>query len=122
MADLSIQTMVRAGLADSFAAAAAGGDTFSNTGALKGRVFLEARNTHSAASRTLTFVTTKTIDDELDLAVDDPTVTLAAGARKQIGPFPASIYNSAAGKVSVTYSDAGANIEVRAVKFVPATS
>jgi len=38
------------------------------------------------------------------LAVTDPTVAIAAGARRKIGPFPKRFYNDASEKVKLTFS------------------
>lgn len=96
MAVLAVQQVVRAGLVPVFTAADVAGDEFVNTGV----EYLEVIN-GSGAGITVTIATPNTVDG---LAVTDRTVTIAAGARQKIGPFPTSIYNNANSKVSVTYS------------------
>lgn len=113
MATLSVQVVARAGLTPSLAAVAAGGDEFSN----EGYTFVELRNGHGSASRTITFVTQSTVDGQ---AVADRTVTVAAGARALVGPFPTGTYNNANDRVAMTYSDSGADITVGAFRLTPA--
>lgn len=96
MATLTVQTVSTAGLADSLAAAAGGGDQFANTG----REFFEVLN-GGGGSVNVTFETPATVDGE---PIADRVVAVAAGVRKKIGPFPTSTYNDANGRVQVTYS------------------
>jgi hypothetical protein len=90
-----------AGVADTTSAAAADGNTFTNTG----YEFAEVINGSGAPI-------TVTIDvypsggggAPEGLTVTDPTVTVAAGARKRIGPFRKRLFNDASEKVKLTFS------------------
>lgn len=96
MAILTVAEIARAGVANTLTAAAGGGDSFANDG----RTYFEILNGGGGAI-TVTFVTQQTVDG---LAVADLAVSVAAGARTKVGPFPPSIYNDANGRVQVTYS------------------
>lgn len=114
MATLTVTTVTRAGhdVAGVAATAGAGGDEFANTG----QEFLEVKN-GSGAPITVTLDIKSTVDGA---AVTDPTVTVAAGVTKIIGPFPPSIYNdSGTGRAKVTYSDV-TTVTVKALKCPPA--
>ena len=50
----------------------------------------------------LTFVTTKTVSG---LAVADPTVTVAANQRREIGPFSVELYGTTVAISSITNED-----------------
>jgi hypothetical protein len=96
MADLTIQKIDQTGIAPSFVAADAGGDTFSNDG----RTFLHVKNGGGSAI-------TVTIDSvaPCNYGFDhDLQVTVNAGAEQIIGPFEPKRFNTD-GKVSVSYSD-----------------
>jgi len=96
VADLSIQTIARAGITpayvlnDPFL-----GDTFSNSG----KEFIHAKN-ESTSDIVITIITPNTVDG---LAVADRTVNVPSGQERLIGPFPANVYNGGAGKVTLTY-------------------
>lgn len=96
MALLTVAQISRAGLTKSLAAAAGGGDTFSNDG----RTYFHILN-GGGGSVTVTFVTTSVVDGN---AVADTAVVVGAGAEMMIGPFPPATYNNDSGLVSVTYS------------------
>ncbi len=96
MALLTVIPITAAGITPTLAAAASGGDTVP-TG---NRTFIAVKN-GSAASITVTCVTTQTVSD---LAVADAIVTVAAAGEKWIGPFPASLFANASGYVDITYS------------------
>jgi hypothetical protein len=96
MAELTVQEIVIAGLEETFAAAAGGGDTFKNDG----RTFFHAKNA-SVGDITLTFTTPGKIHG---VAIADPTVVVTAGEERLVGPFDPSIFNSSAGLVAVGYS------------------
>lgn len=93
--ELTVQTIVKTGLADTYAAANVDGNSFDNDG----NTFLHVKNA-GVGSITVTIQTPGTVDD---LAVSDRTVTVANGAEKMIGPFPPGIYNQS-GEVYVDYS------------------
>lgn len=96
MAVLAVQRIVTAGLNPTFAAAAGGGDEFPNTG----REFLEVINGGGGAI-TVTVTTTGTVDGE---PIADRAVSVPAGERRRIGPFPTGTFNAADGNVDVAYS------------------
>lgn len=99
MALLATQSIVRAGLAPSYAAASAGGDTFTPDG----RTYLQAKNT-SAGAITVTIVTPRT--DAYGNAIADNTVSVpATTGDRLIGPFPYEAYaDPATGLANLTYS------------------
>jgi hypothetical protein len=96
MAILTVTTVSRAGIDIAGAAADVAGDSFPNTG----HEYLVVKN-GSASPITVTLDIKQTVDGQ---TVTDPTVTIAAGASKIIGPFPTGIYNDTNGRVGVTYS------------------
>lgn len=96
MATLTAQTIVRAGLEATYAAAAGGGDEFVNTGV----EVLHVKNA-SVGDITVTVVSQATVDG---LAVADRAVVVTAGEERFIGPFPTNVYNDANQKIQVTYS------------------
>jgi len=108
MALLATQSIVRAGLAPAYAAAAGGGDTF----APGSNVFLQVKNA-SAGAITVTVVTPRT--DALGNAVADNTISVpATTGDRMIGPFPAEFYaDPTTGLANVTYS-ASASLTVGA--------
>lgn len=77
-------------------AASADGHQFTNTG----REFIWVDN-GSASPITVTLDIKETVDGQ---PVTDPTVTVAAGVAKMIGPFPTGVYNDDCGKVNFTVS------------------
>lgn len=96
MALLTVQTIARAGVAPTLNAVSAS-DTFANDG----RTYIDVNN-GGATSLTVTIVTPATVDG---LAIDDRTVTIAAGQRRVIGPFPKATYNHpTTGLVTVNFS------------------
>jgi len=97
MATLTPVAPARAANAITGVSAAAGGDDFVNDG--KKLVLI---NNDDADSLTLTITTTKTVDGE---AVADKTITVPAGERHLIGPFPPNIYNDGDAKVALSYDD-----------------
>lgn len=93
---LTSTTVTRAGIDVVGVAAAAGGDSFANTG----KEFIEVKN-GGAGAITVTLDVQTTLDG---MAITDPTVSIAAGATKIIGPFPTHIFNDSNSRVNVTYS------------------
>lgn len=67
-----------------------------------GRSFIEVENT-DASAHTVTVVTSATVDD-LDVA--DRTVSVPAGQKRYIGPFPITTYNQTDGSVNIDVDDA----------------
>lgn len=99
MALLATQSITRAGLAPSYAAAAGGGDTFTpdkNT-------YLQIKNA-SGGAITVTIVTPR--NDAWGNAIADNTVSVpATTGDRLIGPFPAEVYGDpTTGLASITYS------------------
>lgn len=95
---LTVQSVVRSGLADSLSAANADGHSIVNEGK---KTWLEVLN-GGAGSINVTIQTPGTIDG---LAVADRVIAVGAGARKKIGPFPVAEYNQSDGAVYVDFSD-----------------
>lgn len=103
MAELTLQTIVEAGLEETFVAAAGGGDFFQNNEA---DVFLHVKN--DDASDTTITVTAQDVVQAVpgfgDLTKADAVVVVTAGEERMIGPFPKQAFNDSAGDVQVTYS------------------
>lgn len=99
MALLATQSITRAGLAPSYAAAAGGGDTF-RPGP---NVFLHCKNA-SGGALTVTVVTPRT--DAMGNAIADNAVSVpATTGDRMIGPFPFEHYaDPTTGLASITYS------------------
>ena len=95
MATLAVQSIIRAGLVQTYAAATSGGDEFVNTGA----EYVEIIN-GSAATIVVTIDTPNTVDG---LAIADRVISILAGETRKIGPFPTATYNDSAAKVQITY-------------------
>jgi hypothetical protein len=110
MAALTTITAARAGVSVVGAAAAGGGDTFTNTGGEVAIVF-----NGDGSPITVTFTTSVTVDG---LAVADRAVTVGASARLAIGPFPKYAYGST---VSIAYS-AVTSVTVAILKVTPETT
>lgn len=99
MADLTVSTITRSGIAPTYVAAAALGDAFVNTG----RIFLHVKN-GGGGSINVT-VAEQVTADIAGYTATDLVVAVPAGAERMIGPFPRSAYNDSNGKVQVSYSD-----------------
>lgn len=108
MAILTAATVSRAGVDVAGAAADAAGDEWANTG----YEFVQVRNA-SAGVVTVTLDIRATLDGA---TVTDPTVSLAAGETKIIGPFPTGLYNDANGRARIAYS-AVASVTTRVLKL-----
>lgn len=95
--ELTVEPVVRAGLAATYTAAFVDGHKFKNDG----KTILHIKN--GAVALNLTVQTPGTVDG---LAVADRVVAVGASTDKFIGPFPASQYNQAAdGMVYIDYDD-----------------
>lgn len=101
MATLTVQSIVRAGLNPSVAAAAAGGDAFPNNG----KTFLRVVNANVGAARTVT-VASQLPSGALPqgAAKTDLAVAVPASGERWIGPFDPAAFNDANGRVVMTYS------------------
>jgi hypothetical protein len=98
MATLATQSITRAGLTPALTAAAGGGDKLTPD---KDTMLMVLNGGGSAV--TVTVVTPGT--NQIGLNIDDVVVSVAAGATKLIGPFPAQFFaNPADGLASITYS------------------
>lgn len=95
MATYTVQTAVQTGVVPTQNAVAAS-DKFNNDG----KTVLWVEN-GSGGELTVTLTTAATVGG---VAIADPTVTIANGAKKVIGPFATSIYNDSNGQVTVAYS------------------
>lgn len=108
MADITVQTASPAGLINpTFAAAAVGGDTFTNDGKT---IFIIKNGGGSPV--TPTFDSLLNCDQGVDHNVGTAIPTAQDG---YFGPFPPSRFNNGSGKVSVTYSGV-TSVTVAAVK------
>jgi len=94
MAALTTQVVVNTGLEATYASAAGGGDTFTNTG----KELIHIRN-GSGGDITLTIETSLVIEG--DLTVADRTVLITAGEERFVGPFKTSRYGAT---TTLTYS------------------
>ena len=116
MATLTVQPIIEAGTAQSYATADSGGDVAPNDGT----VFLHAKNAHGSATRTITITPqTTSFNDSVygTLTKSAVAITVAAGGSKFIGPFKPDSYNNSSGQIVITYSDSAANITIAALSF-----
>lgn len=93
---LTVQEIVRGGTAPTYAAAAAAGNQFINTG----RAFVHIRNGGTAAITT-TVNSIRPCDQGFN---HNEVVNIPAGADRMIGPFAPVRFNNAEQRVSITYS------------------
>ncbi|HEV8360900.1 MAG TPA: hypothetical protein VGR28_10640 [Candidatus Thermoplasmatota archaeon] len=106
MAALTVQIIAQAGLGPTYAACAAGGDTFANDG----RTFLHVKNTN-AATRQVTVDADKLCSQGSD---HNAVVTVpATTGDRMIGPFPLDQFPSVC---AITY-DAVTNLTIAAVQL-----
>ena len=88
--ELTVQTPTIAGVIPAdVAATASDGNRFKNTG----NEMLLVRN-GGGSTVVVTIPTPQTI---VGLSIQDPTITIATGVNRNIGPFPPSVYNNPAG-------------------------
>ena len=117
MAALTVQDVVPAGLAESLASAAGGGDTIAvDSSQLH---FLEVVN-GGGGSINVTIakksgLSSALVKDVGTLAIADVVVAVGAGASKLIGPF-SDAYIQANGTVSIAYSGV-TSVTVRALRL-----
>ena len=107
MAALSTQEITNAGIVPSYAAAAGGGDTFSNTG----NEFLHVKN-GGGGSVTVTIASSGKYKGA---TIADQTVTVANGSEKMIKPYGPEVTSNTA---AVAYSGV-ASVTVAVVAFKP---
>jgi len=107
---LTVNEVVRAGVAFSPSAANVDGHSLAND--RNAALFLYVNN-GSGSSVTVTIQTPGTVDG---LAVADRTVAVAAAAEKLIGPFPSGVYDQSDGAVYVDFS-AVTSVTVAAFKI-----
>jgi len=120
MAVLSVQNLTTTGLAATLTAAAAGGDKFDNP--TDERTFLRVAN-GGGSSINVTISKQKSVVNAAGygaVATADLVVAVANGATKDIGPFPAELWNDAAGQVNVSYS-AVTSVTVGAIRMARAS-
>lgn len=110
MAELTVQNIALTGLNPSYAAAAAGGDTFDNDGS----TFFHIKN-GSGGSVTVTLTTAGTYPKQ-GIALADQQVAVPAGEERMIGPFDKGAFNDSNGEISVSYSSA-TSVTVAAIKL-----
>lgn len=95
MAVLTVGTISLTGVATNLQAVSVA-DEFANDG----NTFLDVNN-GSGSSINVTFTTPGTVGG---VAIENPVIAVAAGARKRIGPFNPSVFNAADGNVDVAFS------------------
>jgi hypothetical protein len=89
------------------------GDQFQNSGT----EVLRVRNVHATAPRTITVDSPGTCSFGLAAnAAHDAVIVVAANTEELIGPFPTGRFNTSAGMVVITYSDAAADLKVGVTK------
>lgn len=96
MAALTVQTLTLTGVAPTYNAAAAGGDTFVNNG----KTFLHVKNTGASTTVTVDSVTACNQGSDHDSVTTVPATT----GDRMIGPFEMSRFNSGTGTAAITYS------------------
>jgi len=118
MAVLTVQrpTLATTGATLALSAAAAGGDSFANTGV----EYFRIKNAHATDPRTVTFDSPGTCSHGLaanaahDVAVVVPGAASAPLNEVVVGPFPVKRFNDTNSRVQVTYSDSAADLTVAA--------
>jgi len=109
MALLTLQTVTKAGITPTYAAAAALGDSFPNNGS----TFLIVKNANVGATRTVTINSLVACSQGFD---HDVVVSVPASSEEWIGPFEPSRFNSTSNAVGVTYSSE-ADVTVAAISI-----
>lgn len=100
MATLTTQSISRAGIVPSYAAATAGGDAMSCGPGM----FLHAKN-GSGGSITVTIAIPSGASGYTNVSYTNTAVAIAAGAEKMIGPIVAPLYQDpTTGLATITYS------------------
>jgi len=96
MATLSNQIVTLAAITPSYAACAAGGDEFVNSG----RDFIHIKNGHTSP-QTVIMNSQAACDQGFD---HDVSIAVTNAQERMIGPFPKGRFDDAGGKVQLTYS------------------
>jgi hypothetical protein len=96
MAQLTVKSATIAGVASTYVAASAGGDSFANNG----HTVFHVKN-GGASAITVTVNSQTACNHGFD---HDITVSVAAGEERIIGTFDRSRFNDATGNVLITYS------------------
>ena len=121
MATLSVQNLTYAtsgGLQYTYAAVASGGDVFANDG----KTFLLVKNA-SGSTRTVTADAVASLDKPGfgTVPIADSVLTVPGsgtnGGLTMWGPFPPDRFNDSNGRVSLTYSDSGADLTIAVVRI-----
>jgi hypothetical protein len=94
MAVLAVTPVIRTGTTDVTVSASAGGDLLPNTG----KEWVEVINGGGGA---ITVTASGYVDAQV---VAIQAVSVGAGVRRKIGPFPPHIYNNTSQQVAITYS------------------
>ena len=113
--DLVVKNIVIAGLdptAVAYVAADVGGDQFPNDG----MTFLHFKNGPDQET-TITVNSVKACSQGYD---HNSVVVLPVSKDRMIGPFDRGRFNTAAGKVDITYAGGVTNVAVAAINLVPA--
>lgn len=114
--DLTPVDIALTGTASAEVAADVAGNTFTNTGAEFAVVINGSGISITVTADAFPSGATPEVDG---LVVTDPTVTIAAGATKRIGPFRKRVFNNASNKVLLTYS-AVTTVTVGIYRLTPA--
>lgn len=115
MADLTVQTVVEAGIIPTYAAAAGGGDAIPGN---DGQIMLHVKN-GGGGSITVTIAaqTTAGVTPGLGpVSKANAGGSVANASEKMFGPFPVVAFNDGNGKVQVTYSGV-TSVTVAAIKL-----
>ena len=106
MADLTVQTIVEAGLQATYPAAAAGGDTAAKNGS-GGSLTVQVTAQNTSTSQPGWGTVTK----------GNVSVAVGAGEERFIGPFPISAFNNSSNKIAITYPGGVTSLTIAALKL-----
>jgi len=95
---VAAQAVVAAGVAVSFTSVTADNQEFTNS--VSQRTFIRVKNT-DGSDHTVTPVSNETRDG---LSLTDVAINIVAGTERDIGPFPAGVYNQTDGTVQLDFS------------------
>lgn len=119
MAVLTVQNTVLAGAVITPVAAAGGGDSFTNTSDETTELMVVNGGGGSINVTIVAQAATVNVPGYGAVPLASEVIAVAAGATKRIGPFPASKFNDANGRVNVTYSGV-TSVTVAAVRLARA--